>query len=39
MQRSYSMVDLTEIDNKKRRRRSDIQDIAEEEGLVWRNEL
>ena len=39
LQRSYSMVDLTEIENKKQRRRSDIQDIAEEEGLVWINEL
>ena len=32
LQRSYSMVDLTEIENKKMRRRSDIQDIAEEDG-------
>jgi len=31
LQRSYSMVDLTEIENKKMRRRSDIQDIAEED--------
>jgi len=35
LQRSYSMVDLTEIENKKRRRRSDIQDIAEEEETTF----
>ena len=34
LQRSYSMVDLTEIENKKMRRRSEIQDIAEEDGEI-----
>ena len=32
LQRSYSMVDLTQIENKKIRRRSNIENIKEEEG-------
>ena len=32
LQRSYSMVDLTQIETKKIRRRSNIEDIKEEEG-------
>jgi len=33
LQRSYSMVDLTQIENKKIRRRSNIEDIKEEEEM------